>query len=62
MYYTKALIKGYSKDKTKALVSLKLDCFISEDDLDEMLETFRASFNAIGEPLHFKITLESEDV
>lgn len=62
MYYTKGLIKGHSKDKKIEVVSIKFDCFISEDDLDTMLILFRESFNTIGEPLHYEINLESEDV
>jgi hypothetical protein len=34
---------------------------MTDDDLEKLLQSVRDQFNSIGEPLHFKLTLESED-
>ena len=63
MLYTKGSIVGFTSDNPKAeVVTIKFDALLDDKTIETVLDTLRGRFNDWGEALHFKITLESEDV
>jgi hypothetical protein len=62
MLYTKGSIVGYSGDRTVKMISIKFNCLMMDKDIDTLLEPIREQFNEMGDPLHFKLNLESEDI
>jgi hypothetical protein len=63
MYYTKGSIVGYSGDVVRTqVISFEFDSLLSDHQIEKFLEPLREHFNEMGEALHFKITLESEDI
>jgi len=62
MFYTKGSIVGYSDDSKTEAIKFEFNCLMSDNDLEKVLETLRGQFNQMGEALHFKLTLESEDI
>jgi hypothetical protein len=63
MLYTKAIVKGYTTTETNELmVKIELNCLMADADLDAFLEPLRRQFNEMGDPLHFKMILEAQDI
>ena len=60
MYCTKGLIVGYSNDDE--VLKFEFKTLMADDDIAKLLYQLREPFNEIGEPLNFKMTLESEDI
>jgi hypothetical protein len=44
------------------VVIIKFDALLDYKTIEAVLDTLRGKFNDWGEHLHFKMTLESEDV
>jgi len=61
MFYTKGSIVGHSDESKTEAIRFEFNCLMADDDLEKVLQSIRDQFNSIGEPLHFKMTLESED-
>jgi hypothetical protein len=61
MFYTKGSVVGYSGEGKSEVIRFKFNCLMSDNDLERILETLREQFNQIGDALHFKLNLESED-
>ncbi len=61
MLYNKGSIVGYSGDDKRKVLKLEFDCLMSDDELVKILDSLREPMNDVGEALHFKLTLESED-
>jgi hypothetical protein len=62
MLYTKGSIVGYSGEVKRKVLEFKFDCLMSDDELIKILDSLREPMNDVGEALHFKMTLESEDI
>ena len=63
MLYTKAIVKGYTtKECDEFMVKIELNCLMTDKDLDAFLEPLREQFNEMGDPLHFKMVLEAQDI
>ena len=62
MLYNKGSIVGYSGDDKRKVLKLEFDCLMSDDELVKILDSLREPMNDVGEALHFKLTLESEDI
>ena len=62
MFYTKGSIVGHSDESKTEVIRFDFNCLMVDDDLEKVLETLRGQFNQMGEALHFKLTLESEDI
>jgi hypothetical protein len=62
MLYTKGSIEGYMGDSKQIVISITFDYLMTDETIDELLELLRSKCNNWGESLHFKMTLESEDV
>ena len=65
MLYTKAIVKGYTtafNECEELMVKIELNCLMTYKDLDAFLEPLRAQFNEMGDPLHFKMVLEAQDI
>lgn len=63
MLYTKGLIVGFTSDNPNAeVVTIKFDALLDDKTIETVLDTLRGKFNDWGEALHFKMTLESEDM
>jgi hypothetical protein len=63
MLYTKAIVKGYTtRECDELMVKIELNCLMADQDLDAFLEPLRKQFNEMGDPLHFKIILEAQDI
>jgi hypothetical protein len=62
MLYTKGSIEGYMGDSKQKVISIDFDYLMTDETIDELLELLRGKCNNWGEALHFKMTLESEDV
>ena len=60
MYYTKGLIVGFSNDIE--VLKFEFETLMADKDIDKLLYQLREPFNEIGEPLNFKLTLESENI
>ena len=61
MFYTKGSIVGHSDEFKTEDIRFEFNCLMVDDELARVLQTIRDKFNSIGEPLHFRMTLESED-
>ena len=64
MLYTKGSIVGYSgiNEFRTAVITIKFNCLMADNDIDSLLEPIRAQFNEMGDALDFKLTLESKDI
>lgn len=63
MLYTKAIVKGYTtKECDDLMVKIELNCLMTDKDLDAFLEPLRNQFNEMGDPLHFEMILEAQDI
>jgi len=62
MLYNKGSIVGYSGEGRRKVLKLEFDCLISSDELIKILNSLREPMNDVGEAVHFKMTLESEDI
>jgi len=60
MYYTKGSIVGFSNDTE--VLKFEFETLMADKDIDKLLYQLREPFNEIGEPLNFKLTLESENI
>jgi hypothetical protein len=61
MLYNKGSIVGYSGDDKRKVIKFDFDCLMSDDELGAITYSLRENFNEMGEALHFKYNLESED-
>ena len=52
---------GHSDESKTETIRFEFNCLMADDDLEKVLQSIRDQFNSIGEPLHFRMTLESED-
>jgi len=62
MLYTKGSIVGYSGEDKRKVLKLDFSCIMSDDELAKILDSLREPMNDVGEALHFKLTLECEDI
>tara|TARA_R110000868_G_scaffold40117_1_gene138930 strand:- start:293 stop:481 length:189 start_codon:yes stop_codon:yes gene_type:complete len=62
MLYTKGSIVGYSGEDKRKVLKLDFNCIMSDDELAKILDSLREPMHDVGEALHFKLTLESEDI
>ena len=62
MLYTKGSIVGYSGEDKRKVLKLDFSCIMSDDELTKILDSLREPMNDVGEALHFKLTLECEDI
>jgi len=64
MLYTKAIVTGYTTQECdeEFMVKIELNCLMADKDLDAFLEPLREQFNEMGDPLHFKMILEAQDI
>jgi hypothetical protein len=62
MLYTKGSIVGYSGEDKRKVLKLDFNCIMSDDELAKILDSLREPMNDVGEALHFKMTLQSEDI
>jgi hypothetical protein len=62
MLYTKGSIVGYSGEDKRKVLKLDFNCIMSDDELAKILDSLREPMNDVGEALHFKLTLECEDI
>lgn len=62
MLYTKGSIEGFMGDTKQKVMTFEFDYLMTDKHIDELLELLRGKCNDWNEALHFKITLESEDI
>jgi hypothetical protein len=62
MLYTKGSIVGYSGEDQRKVLKLDFNCIMSDDELAKILDSLREPMHDVGEALHFKLTLECEDI
>lgn len=62
MLYTKGSIVGYSGEDKRKVLKLDFNCIMSDDELAKILDSLREPMHDVGEALHFKLTLECEDI
>jgi hypothetical protein len=62
MLYTKGSIVGYSGEDKRKVLKFDFNCIMSDDELAKILDSLREPMNDVGEALHFKLTLECEDI
>ena len=60
MYYTKGSIVGFSNDTE--VLKFEFKTLMTDENITNLVDQLREPFNEIGEALHFKMTLESEDI